>query len=273
MSGCTANVQILRLALAMLECSTVTSLASLAHETSLRGTCVLECLTELDRWCVDHSASFGITGSALLNSEHPSNDIDLVLVVPDDFLRMGEAIDALPRQFASLAWNSYLALFGEGGVHLYVTYCPSDTKIRLEMYPASTARRILALNQFEVRRLGENPLSAVTRVFRGTDGTFKLVPAVFESTEAGHLGEFTSCIWQGIVLYVGVHLERLLLACLVRDNLRIDSFRTQAWAALSQVAHQASLPLNGEVEHLFVLSDRLPALGKLRLRKLLTKVH
>jgi hypothetical protein len=106
---------------------------------------------------------FGITGAALTNSGQGINDLDLVMIAPDSVARNGSGPIVLPQRFASRAWNSYLVHFASGTTHVYVTHCPQNTKIRLEFYPLCIAEKILCLDQFAVRRVGQNPLSSAPR--------------------------------------------------------------------------------------------------------------
>jgi hypothetical protein len=199
----------------MLIPATTVSLLSASREAGLQDPDVVECLADLDAWCARTGASFGITGSALTDSGKGINDLDLVLVAPNSVVTDESVPIVLPQRFASRAWNSYLVHFGAGTVHAYVTHCPQNTKIRLEFYPLCIAERILRLNQFVVRRLGQSPLSSAARLFRGTNGESKSVPAIMANTDDAYFGEFPSCIWENGVVYVGVHL-----ACIIQGAVK-----------------------------------------------------
>lgn len=225
-----------------------------------------ECLSDLEQWSQDFAVAFGITGSALNKSNESLNDLDLIAIVRDP------NIQCFPIHFSRVGWKDYLELHKLGEAEVFVTHYEGYERLRLELYPLSIAERILALEEFTIRRIGKGPLRTKPTIFYGVNGSSRFRTTQPISRCGASFAEIESCIWEEGILFVGVHLERLLLAKFFVDELQVDKIQKRAWRDLGKLFGSLStedMPFNGEVECIFLGSQKLTPSTRMRIRRLL----
>lgn len=229
-------------------------------------------IKEIKRWNQTFPCSFGLTGSGLSKKWGETKDIDFILVVSDLNLRSSSL--RLPYGLSSVGWQSFNRLYDRGSIEMFVTHVRSERYMKLEVYPNSIAKRLLDLQEFTLRRLGQGPLREHPTVLKGFDGQSLVRPARIQKRKNLCSAENDSCIRQNGSLYVGVHLERLLLARFFIDDLGLQAARSGTWSALQtflENKRHEDLPYAGEVENVFLGIKNFSERKRLSIRRLLMK--
>ena len=231
-----------------------------------------EHLIDIQEWSHLVGATLGITGSALNPGIAHVNDLDLIAILRDPLLLTAPGRPGLPRGFSERGLREYRKCYELRRIEIFVTHQMAFDQIRLEIYPLHVAERILALEQFIVRRIRQGALVEKKTVFHGTDNSTRTVITSPAKINGASYAEIQSCIWEGGTLFVGVHLERLLLARLINDELRVNSLREATWSRLRKIfadLSPAELPYGGKVERIFHAADKLQLCERDRIRRLL----
>jgi hypothetical protein len=211
-----------------------------------------ECIKQVEIWNQKSVCSFGITGSALNSELARIKDIDCILVIPDH--TPNKCASDVPKGISLLGWPEYQELYSRNAIEMFVSHFDYDSHIKLEIYPISIAMKMLSLQEFRVRRLGQGPLRDKPTILKGSNGSYLSRPARIQKVKHLYCAENDNCIKDFDSLYIGVHLERLLLTHFIFDNFNIKIARNATWKklrALFSNIPQDCLPYGGEVENIF----------------------
>src|ERR1051325_10177796 len=233
---------------------------------------LMHCITAIDGWCSRNHATFGVAGSFANGGFKDGSDLDIVLIlkIPDD---SPQKIDsALPDEFYDESWQDFLLLVKTESAYVFGGWSNLSDLIRLEVYPISVVKRILNLEEFVIKRLRKGPVADKKIVLFGTNGSKrervirpKHIPAICK-----FYSEVDSVIWEGDSLFVGMHLERLLLTTLIKDELAVDNIRANTWNALAGLlGKQPVLPFGGRFERIFFASRKMSEMKRKEIRQML----
>jgi hypothetical protein len=232
-----------------------------------------QCLAGIKQWSYGIGATFGVTGSAL-SKNTDINDLDLIVILSDPLQTSLLTSQNLPSGFSDRAWREYLELYKLRNIEVFVTHHKVYDQLRLELYPLHVAERILALEQFTVRRIRQGALVDKKTIFYGTDGTTRRLTTRPVPMYGASYAESESCMWEGNTLFVGVHLERLLLSRFILDGLQVEDLRRASWSHLGELFSgllKDELPFDGKLERIFHIAEKLPIPMRQRIRRILLK--
>ena len=207
------------------------NLATVGHRLSARFPRLGPLLADIRTWAEVAGATVGLTGSALGAGPGHPNDVDLLLVVPRSSL--GQAVSSLWSRIA--VGDEHLAerkSFAGGEVDVLGLRCPSDPRIHLEIYSAEAARRVLRLSCSPVSRLKPGPARPKNEVYWDSRGGHVTRPIVMTPVVELSFSVTMPCLVSASHVLVGMHLERLLVAQLLRDPLGLSPLQRSCWRSI-----------------------------------------
>jgi hypothetical protein len=230
-------------------------------------------LDEALQWFESQQVTCGISGSYAVGGHTASSDVDLLVVMRTEASELPARQLELPPSFDKSYWSSYITLHQQGQVDIFGCHNSLDPLLRLEVYPETICHRILNLEQFEIRRLKKGPVSPKQHLFYGTNGEMRARIIQPVPRHGAMYSETESVIIEGNAIFVGMHLERLLIAKLIWAAQDFHAYRRRAWGRLAELlCHPANyrLPFEGRFERLFqcskVMSEKIRIEIRHRLR-------
>jgi hypothetical protein len=186
----------------------------------------------------------GLTGSAIGLQQY--KDIDLILILPDN-LFLSEEFN-LPSSLHQGNWESAKKLLEK--IDVVGSYYLINPAIRVEIYPFSTAIKILDKHVITIKRAKDVPKKNKNEMFISRNGESIYRLLVFRES----LSETVSLLNFNNQLYWGMHYERLILAEKILETLDFSS-------ALFRAKKDFSLNSKGEdISNLFYCSINNPVI-------------
>lgn len=166
--------------------------------------------TELINWCQINDATLGISGSTICKELFKGSDFDFIIIAPNSLFDDCQNIQ-LPLSIDSTGWVTFKHLYNSNKIEVYGTHSIKNEINRIEIYPISIVKRILNLEEFEIRRFKKTPKKTKKELFFNMNGD-----KITRNIEPIDLPDGIYSVTKSYVLYEnniywGMHAERLAL--------------------------------------------------------------
>jgi len=229
---------------------------------------------DLIDWCKKNNAFLGVTGSSQYRNKLQSNDIDLIILI-NSHNKSQLSATTCPPYFNETNWEIFKKLYNSGEIDLFGSICKREKKIKIEIYPHEIFLRILSLNQFMIRRLRESPRKSKKIICKGTDGSFKSLDLTPRIIDECVFSEILSVEWDKQILYVGIHLEKLLLSQMIfGDQVYFSMQKEKCYSLIENSIESVSsdvCPYEGEYEKIFFSHKKIPNNLVIKIRNILCR--
>jgi hypothetical protein len=215
----------------------------------------LDLLPHIVEWARASGVDVAVGGSVAYGEASAAADVDVMLLNVSDVFSADTP--PVPDGFDVSAWPAFTARYDVGHAHVFGCWHQTFPALRLECYPRRILADILRLDEFVIGRVRKGPLRPKPCVMKGTNGSSRTVTIQPEPHGGAMYSEVPNVLRRDGVLYLGMHVDRILTSTLVTDGEGADTSRLAALSEIGrQIAQTGSSDLVSSPERIFFASER-----------------
>jgi len=193
---------------------------------------------------LDSRCCIGITGSVRYSFGRAFNDVDLICVVREESDTPDVGYLLRHWGFDTSGWSEFIELEAQNEAHVFGCWHGICNEVRIEVLSCGMMSRICSREEFLIRRVRRGPLQPKVCTLNGTNGTKRFFQIRPESLGPAKYSAVPNVLISSGQLFVGMHLERILLAHFVEPGHDVNSYLENGWAMLRPFVEDAIRPAN-----------------------------